>query len=826
MSIADDFGNPMDDFRDSSNSDRLMPGDGRPGPDGTKQESADFGSIVARQSGGVIPIDRYYSWGGERYTSNEWVDLLSDLFGNLLGSFYEETDAVDDIDRIYRQQEAQKFNNLLDEIRAGNASWRDLAGFEVYYLGDVDGFQEYVDDMVDSAMYTEFYEDLDNASTNEDFQRIFNEYGNAGIETNPYIQQDLASTGSATSVITGTVDNSILEAEIRKAAIGDGIFGGEVDFEDLPGYGGIWEGLIRHIKVIGKGLPLPIPDWLPLPGIFELPTVGDIFDKVTGPWKTASEDALRDCVDTGKSASQCMEEQSVIDILVDGIGNATEGVWEATSDKVNEILTKGGECVDDPKTCAQEVFDKIKDIFGEGTVDPTSTGGNIPDWMKVIIIGGAYGDEILGELEDLFGGDIDDNGTVGVGPQDPEECTNGAVNYPQCDQCPQGQQLENKQCVDIPPWEDTGPSPQECSNQNRTHVPGDPATQTISSCGDCLGGFDEVGEQCQEEEDPITNNGPTASECAAENREFNPATDVEDSSCGACLSGFTESGDACVEDTNPQQCDNNATQESGCETCADGSLPSEHQNGDCKQPVVVTQVECPQNTPKAGQMVDKLSDCGEPTNSTGYDCTQPRPEGFTFGTVAWNQNCEATHCTDGTLKDDAEGSNCPGYVAPEVTDPEPTSDNCDQQDRVTNEDGSCGECKPGFIADPQGFDQCIQAPPDCNDCSCPEYATANPAECAQCPEGQSYCESSGQCEEPQNCPGGPNEGGGGGGGGGGGFDLKLDIADIGVSGDPQLLGRQRFGAQDFVTPLFTGNQDGGLDFPIARFLQGQKGDIV
>jgi hypothetical protein len=41
-----------------------------------------------------------------------------------------------------------------------------------------------------------------------------------------------------------------------------------------------------------------------------------------------------------------------------------------------------------------------------------------------------------------------------------------------------------------------------------------------------------------------------------------------------------------------------------------------------------------------------------------------------------------------------------------------------------------------------------------------------------------------------------------------------------------MLGRQRFGAQDFLSPLFTGNQGGGTDFPIARFLQNKKGDIV
>lgn len=35
--------------------------------------------------------------------------------------------------------------------------------------------------------------------------------------------------------------------------------------------------------------------------------------------------------------------------------------------------------------------------------------------------------------------------------------------------------------------------------------------------------------------------------------------------------------------------------------------------------------------------------------------------------------------------------------------------NCDSQNRVTNEDGSCGPCKPGFSFD-QNFDQCVKDP--------------------------------------------------------------------------------------------------------------------
>ena len=237
----------------------------------------------------------------------------------------------------------------------------------------------------------------------------------------------------------------------------------------------------------------------------------------------------------------------------------------------------------------------------------------------------------------------------------------------------------------------------------------------------------------------------------------------------------------CGPPQEPTQCVNNATDESLCEECEDGSLPSQHQNGDCNQPAVITQVECPQNTPNAGQMVDKLSDCGEPTNPTGYDCTKPKPDGYTFDTVAWDQNCGATHCTDGTLKDDDEGTNCPGYVPPEVTDPEPTSDNCDQQDRVTREDGSCGVCKPGFIEDPQGFDQCIQAPPECNDCSCPEYAADNPEECA---------------DEPTDL------GGGGGGNIGGGEGTPYDEFYFGINQSPTMLTKTEFPISDYLSSVW------------------------
>ena len=53
--------------------------------------------------------------------------------------------------------------------------------------------------------------------------------------------------------------------------------------------------------------------------------------------------------------------------------------------------------------------------------------------------------------------------------------------------------------------------------------------------------------------------------------------------------------------------------------------------------------------------------------------------------------------------------------------------------RENHPDAKPGPCKPGFVEDPQGFDQCVKAPDECNDCSCAEYAAANPQECGETP---------------------------------------------------------------------------------------------
>lgn len=890
-------------------------------------------------------------FGGEDTGDYDEYGWLQD-FINIFRPYVADQD-TDDIDRVFRQEQAQEFQDLLERIYAGEATWRDLNKEDYDFLNDIPEFSDYFDGVYDQAQYNGMLNDWQTVAKSDDLQAVedfINEYSSAGIADNFLVQADLASKGSAVSVLTGTVDNAVWEQAIRDAAIGDGIFGAEIDFEDLPGYGGIWEGIVRHIKVIGRGLQLPIPDWLPLPGIFELPTIGEIFDTITGPWKEASRQILNDCMagddgvvgpnpETGvnddKQASTCLEDQSILDVLAQGAENAVGQVTDATIGKVTEITDKITSCAGiekdeegnvvgyDPeltKQCAQGVIDTIKDIFGEGAVDPTASGG-IPDWIKGIIIGGTYGGAVIKEIEGIFDSDLDGDGTVGLTPE-PVECGEGEADFGNgCEAvCEYDSNIpaSSDQCV--APWQDDGPTAEQCREQNRSHVPGNAATETASTCGECLSGFEEVEGQCQEKEDPIENQGPTAQECADQNRDFNEATDVADSSCGPCLEGFEEdsAGNCVATPTATCEDPNSSTfgQQGECGPCKSGFEKGE--DGTCVEVIVDPTCEdpnavnygeigecgeckqgfekgsdgvCIESTPEAtcedpnAVNYGEVGECGEckegyaknsaglcEQQNTGFDCNQPRPDGG-FAAQSWDRYCADTHCLDGSTKDNPEGTNCREYVAPvtcedqnavnygeagdcgackegfekgadglcvaSVTEcangatlesnceecpagyqfnfegncqPVTGTVNCRDFNQETNEDGTCGPCLPGYVKDTSQPDEpCVPAGDPC-----PAGYEIDPATqlCTPvtCPEGESFCPETGQCETPENCPSTTTEeeGGGslfGGGFGGGGANL-FEPYSFAVSADPTLLGSKQFPITDFLAGVFT-NSTGG-----------------
>lgn len=331
----------------------------------------------------------------------------------------------------------------------------------------------------------------------------------------------------------------------------------------------------------------------------------------------------------------------------------------------------------------------------------------------------------------------------------PEDCSAlGKLHIPgdsetqtpsQCGGCEQeGWTSEGlgKPCTEpVKPWENTGPTEEDCSNQGKTFIPADPESQTPSSCGDNI-------------QLPWEDTGKTPEQCEAEGKLF-IAGDAETqtpSSCGPCLkNGYIDYGDGCV----PERGTGEETDEGA------GEL-----------------TEC-EKDPESYECLGADEFCSRPENKNDQRCktivVEPPVDG----------EGEIDPC-----EDPAYASANPVECGVE-TGPSP----CDQQDRVTNEDGSCGECKPGFIEDPEGFDQCIKAPPECNDCSCAEYAASNPQECGEVP---------------------PTETGGGGGGGvgGGAFTAEAPEISMGIQGDPTLLAGRSFPITDYLAGLFTGTGGG------------------
>jgi len=859
---------------------------------GENQWVGDFNTLSCSEEGygyGSVPVKT-----NVQYVDGTYVHSCQNISGLFSGGLWDtwvgewlESQASDDIDRIYRMEEAQAFQELLEGLQDGSKTWRDLQAFEFDFLTEIPEMVEYYDRLLNTTQYDSFLDEFGNAVASGDAEAVSNilsEYENAGIKDNYYI----TSTGPVAPPspaglpnLTGDPQQMILKAICQGSPVCAGVDicfePGQTDCIDPSSINDLWEDVVSHVYIVFGDLGLPIPDWLPLPGILKLPTLGNIWEKIqtTVGDIANSEDNCRNNVPAGENPDEYCSYSNRI----------TRAIQEGSQD----VITKAGEILDgvfgtivegvnDPAEAARRIWDWIKGGYGD---DPSKA----PPWIwEIIVASEVYGQpDVQDALEDIIGTDINDDGSIGTteplpyGPDNPNpDCTDQGLET-----------AEDGTCV--PPWQDTGPTPQDCSNQNRAHVPGDPATQTPSSCGECLTGFEEVGDQCQEEEDPITNNGPTAQECADQNRGFNPATDLEDSSCGECLSGFIEEDGVCVEDTGteePQECNNGAVDPGTCSECEDGSIPDDHQGGNCNNPLIDT--------------------------TDPFNCANGRPEGgYSFETQRWDRECAPDYCYNGDPKatvDGVYGANCEEYVAPPqsceeqglVTDPQteecltqdafcakypdaegcvlgpqegepcdstgdgqndgtivngecvatteeectkpdgtPTGAttesgceqcpqgftfdfngicqpdsgfSCDDYNKTTNEDGTCGPCKEGYEIDTSlPNEPCVKIFDGCS----PGFELVN-GQCTAivCPEGQSYCIDTDGCVDIGTCPSDPPEedggddGGGFSAGGGGGGRSMFQPYSFAISADPQLLSRSEFPITDFLAGIFTNSRGG------------------
>jgi hypothetical protein len=367
--------------------------------------------------------------------------------------------------------------------------------------------------------------------------------------------------------------------------------------------------------------------------------------------------------------------------------------------------------------------------------------------------------------------------------EEPGVCTNesgepsGAVNYPDCDLCPRGQRF-NDDGICVP---DEGPPPDPCD---------DPQTdEDYRTCNYFQCPNDDTWHPPESDPEKVCAE-VVPPEC------LDPQTDQDYRDCGylQCGPNTPNEGQWFPKDTDMKEacgpviivddfCDDpNSTtygQVGECGPCKD---TFEKQGDKCG---------CPEGTTQQGDRCVPIitGECQDPdANNTGEpgECTYDDPcDSYDYASKNPIE-CNWFECPDG------------GF-APTEADCEDTPDPCDSYDYASQNPLECGwvECPNGGFAPTQ--DQCEvvvqvcddptatnygeQGPctygPDCNDCTCAEYAEEHPEECGP---------------EPPPPPQPP------GGGLGGEVETGMfGVEPMTISGDPQLLARLEFPIVDYLS---------------------------
>ena len=411
-----------------------------------------------------------------------------------------------------------------------------------------------------------------------------------------------------------------------------------------------------------------------------------------------------------------------------------------------------------------------------------------------------------------------------VEPPVEETCTNGAIDAPECKDCGDGStpdQHEDNDCkkpLTVKP-DNCGP---DTYTQERTvevsvgaGEPQEPSTTYIVEDGACtklttiyVAGPVVGPQNCGDGEPPEVEGGECV-ECP-EGSQYPNASSL--AACGAPVVVV------CDDNVSPQEGEE-------CVLCP-ANTPNAGKSmstlAACGEPIIVGP-ECddenitPENAEACGKQLcngvyidielpcvppPPPEDCEDPEEADfGRGCEKPCPDDANIGiSDALCGDTTVTTCLDETANNFNEEGPCDfGPVEnicengaidyPECTecaDGSLPDANLGCGGNETCDNGAtdwplCSECPDGTATDPET--PCSSGP-NCVDCTCPEYAAANPEECIVTPPP-------------------PTEGGGGGGGGGQG---KIEPIEIGISGDPELLARQEFPITDYLSGLFTGRR--------------------
>lgn len=607
---------------------------------------------------------------------------------------------------------------LFGDLPEGAVDWAssDLNGDGVneLYAVDADGNAHTVygydsDGNTESSefnqwQYNSFLNDIENVETDEDFLDVVNRYESAGIQNNSVVM-------SLGGMASGTPTPSDFEALLKKvfgesgATIGAGVNISIEDIKDiLSGQVGI-DDFVSNIFILARGiLDISLPAWIPIPAIIKLPTIGEIWDKTFGGIIEDVQDSQ--CSSVGECAGE------VGDAVVGAVGDFGKTV----EGKVTDVYCSTFGCPDtegqpdegvlqNPEEGIQQVYDWLKGIFGE---DPK----NMPPWIWGVVLGGVFGKEILGGLEDIFGDDVNDDGTIGVPPVtgDDFDCSSvgriqqeGAKTETECGGCAEGYEPKNGQCVaeldPCPGQQIRNEVSGECEDPDPGFVKDDPCktesgdSGTYDKDGNCVATFSPPP--------PVDCTQPQPGYTPSFNPADNAAHFEWEEACGAthCPDGSEKpASGVCGEQPT---CDNGAINAPDCNDCGDNTSPDMHEGGDCSKPLTQQQpqpcangatiesdcLECPE-----GQEFNAENKCvtkpttGTPPGALGFspDCDKPRPTGTVTFDLIEQQRAWDLECGGGG-----------------------GSFNCNSLNRSTNEDGSCGECLPGYVFD-ENMDNCVK----------------------------------------------------------------------------------------------------------------------
>lgn len=231
-----------------------------------------------------------------------------------------------------------------------------------------------------------------------------------------------------------------------------------------------------------------------------------------------------------------------------------------------------------------------------------------------------------------------------------------------------------------------------------------------------------------------------------------------------CPDGTTEVGGECVSDTT------GGNGGGGEDQCTGGKV---RVNGECVCPSGKTEVN--------GQCVS-VGDGGDTTTGGGgSECPakgtviESGCDGTTFFIRFADGECGEIYDSVPNYAGCGDGGGDGGGT---------TTTGCNNG---ATEESGCDTCPDGtsVLQYEDGICPSVSPPPECNDCTCAEYAAANPDECGTTPP-------------PPETPSGGTDGTGGTSGASGMFDLE----SFEITGDPQLLPKMEFPITDFLSGMF------------------------